>query len=172
MHERIYLIITGAGTARRTPELARALATLGPPVLCVPTANAARVVSLHELWQALPREGGHGVVDSYFDDGLGMPAAPGLVLVAPLDFNSLNKLAQGIADSLALSIAADGIGAGWPVLAAISMNRGLWQHPRTQLSMRDLTAWGVEFVPPVLVDGVPRLAETETLVAAVRRRLG
>lgn len=171
MQDRIYLVITGAGTARRTPDIARALTTLGPPVLCVPTPNAAQVVSLHELWQALPRAGGHGVVDSYFDDGLGMPAAPGLVLVAPCDFNSLNKIAQGIADSLALSITADAIGAGWPVLAAISMNRGLWQHPRTQVSLRDLTAWGVEFVEPVMVDGVPRLAETAMLVAAVRRRL-
>src|SRR6184192_2070442 len=110
MWDRIYLIITGAGAARWAPDLARALATLGPPVLVVPTPNAARVVARHELWQALPREGGHGVVDSYFDAGLGMPAAPGLVLVAPCDFNSLNKIAQGIADSLALSIAADGIG--------------------------------------------------------------
>lgn len=171
MWERIYLIITGAGTARRTPELADALASLGTPVLCVPTEHAARVVSLHELWQALPRAGGHGVIDSYFDDGLGMPAAPGLVLVAPCDFNSLNKMAHGIADSLALSIAADAIGAGWPVLASISMNRGLWQHPRTQASVRDLTSWGVEFVAPVMADGVPRLSETDALVDAVRRRL-
>lgn len=172
MWNRIYLIITGAGTARRGAEIVRALAELGPPVLVVPTPNAAPVLSLHELYRALDGlAGGHGVVDSYFDAKLGMPAAPGLVLVAPCSFNSLNKMAQGIADNLALSIAADGIGAGWPVLVAPSLNAGLWAHPRTRRSLDDLRSWGVEIIDPVIDGGSPRIAPTEVLVAAVRRRL-
>lgn len=172
MAERIYLIITGAGTARRAPELLAALARLGSPVLAVPTPNASAIVSPHELYQAVAGlPGGHGVVDSYFDEKLGMPAAPGLVIVAPCGFNSLNKLALGIADSLALSIAADGIGAGWGALVAPSMNVGLWAHPRTRESLERLRSWGVEMIEPMMDGGVPRLAPTETIVEAVKRRL-
>ncbi len=170
--ERIYLVVTGAGTGRRAPEILRALAGLGPSVLAVPTPNAAAVVARHELYRALDGlDARHGVVDSYFDAKLGMPAAPGLVLVAPCSFNSLNKLAAGIADSLALSITADGIGAGWPVLVALSVNAGLAAHPRTGQSLDLLSSWGVEVVDPDMTAGVPRLAPAEALVAAVRTRL-
>jgi phosphopantothenoylcysteine synthetase/decarboxylase len=170
--ERIYLVITGAGAARRAPEIARALAALGPRVLAVPTPNAAAVVSIHELYQALAGPPGeHGVVDSYFDAKLGMPAAPGLVLVAPCGFNSLNKLALGIADSLALSIAADAIGAGWGTLIAPSMNAGLWAHPRTRPALETLHGWGAGIIGPVMVEGQPRLAATDTIVEAVRAAL-
>ncbi|HLZ69593.1 MAG TPA: flavoprotein [Dehalococcoidia bacterium] len=172
MHERIYLIVTGAGTARRAPEIAVARAALGPRLLVVPTPNAAAVLSLHELHQALaPLPGGHGVVESYFDEKLGMPAAPGLVIVAPCGFNSLNKLAAGIADNLALSIAADAIGAGWGVLVAPAMNAGLWAHPRTRLSLELLRAWGATIVDGEIAAGSPRLASTERIVAAVRAAL-
>jgi phosphopantothenoylcysteine decarboxylase / phosphopantothenate---cysteine ligase len=173
MADRIYLIITGAGTARRTPELMAALARLSPRVLAVPTPNASAIVAPHELYQAVAGlPGGHGVVESYFDDKLGMPAAPGLVLVAPCGFNSLSKLALGIADSLALSIAADGIGAGWGVMVAPSMNVGLWQHPRTAESLERLRSWGVQIIEPSVEGGVPRLAPNEAIVNAVERRLG
>jgi len=169
---RIYLIVTGAGAARRAPEIATALAGLGPRLLVVPTPNAAAVVALHEFYQALASlPGGHGVVDSYFDEKLGMPAMPGLVVVAPCSFNSLNKLAAGIADNLALSIAADAIGAGWGVLVAPALNAGLWAHPRTHRSLELLREWGVTIVPPVLVEGSARLAATETIVSAVRASL-
>jgi len=170
--DRIYLIITGAGTARRAPELLASLARLGPRVLAVPTPNASAIVAPHELYQAVAGlPGGHGVVDSYFDEKLGMPAAPGLVVVAPCGFNSLNKLALGIADSLALSIAADGIGAAWGAMVAPSMNMGLWQHPRTAESLERLRSWGVQIIEPAMDGGVPRLAPNEVILEAVRQRL-
>jgi len=171
-HDRIYLIVTGAGSARRAPEIALALAGLGARLLVVPTPNAAAVVARHEFYQALaPLPGGHGVVDSYFDEQLGMPAAPGLVVIAPCGFNSLNKLAAGIADNLALSIAADAIGAGWGVLLAPSLNAGLWAHPRTAASLDLLRGWGIAVISPVLVENSARLAATETIVSAVRAAL-
>ena len=173
MVERIYLVVTGAGTARLAPQLLRELAVLGPPVLAVPTANADAVVSRADLYRALADlGGGHGVVDSYFDAKLGMPAAPGLVVVAPCSFNSLNRLAQGIADSLALSIAADAIGADWGCIVAPSMNYGLWKHPRTAISLETLRDWGVRIVDTAGPDGVPRLTAVEPVVAAVRKQLG
>lgn len=86
-------------------------------------------------------------------------------------FYSLNKLALGIADSLALSIAADGIGAGWGAMVAPSMNVGLWQHPRTAESLERLRSWGVQIIEPAMDNGVPRLAPNESILEAVRRRL-
>jgi phosphopantothenoylcysteine synthetase/decarboxylase len=89
-------------------------------------------------------------------------------LFAPCSFNSLNKLAHGIADSLALSVAAEAIGRKTPVIVAPSLNQPLLDHPEAQASLRRLPEWGVRIVPPVDEGEGPRLAPTETLLDAVR----
>lgn len=167
--DRIYLIVTGAGTARRTPQIAAELARIGPQVIAVMTPNASEIVAPRELADTLAAiDSRHGLATSYFDLKLGVPASPGLVLVAPCSFASLNKLAGGIADNLALSIASDAIGSGWPTFVAPSMNNGLWSHPRARRSIADLREWGVEIIEPVVVDGSPRLAPIEHLMTTVR----
>jgi phosphopantothenoylcysteine synthetase/decarboxylase len=159
-----YLLVTGATTARRAPGLIAALAPRVPNLLTVLTPNAARVVSPREL-ALVP---GHRMVESYFDEAI-LPRPPlGVTLVAPCTFNSLNKLARGIADTLALSIAAEAIGRGTPVIVAVSVNDPLWEHPRTAESIATLRSWGVRVLEPVTGDnGYLEMAPDQTLVEAV-----
>ena len=111
------------------------------------------------------------MVESYFDAAI-LPRPPdGLVLVAPCSFNSLNKLAAGVADNLALSVTAEAIGRGTPVLVAPSLNAPLLRHPRAVSSMATLREWGVSVIGPVDAGGGPRLAPNEALLAEVARRL-
>jgi phosphopantothenoylcysteine synthetase/decarboxylase len=91
-----------------------------------------------------------------------------VVLFAPCSFNSLNKLAHGIADSLALSVAAEAIGRRTPVIVAPSLNQPLLEHPQAQASLRTLPSWGFTIVPPVDTGEGPRLAPTPLLLDAVR----
>jgi phosphopantothenoylcysteine decarboxylase len=90
------------------------------------------------------------------------------MLFAPCSFNSLNKLAHGIADSLALSVAAEAIGRRTPVIVGPSLNQPLLDHPVAQASLRTLAAWQVTVVAPVDEGGGPRLAPTARLLDAVR----
>ena len=90
------------------------------------------------------------------------------MLFAPCSFNSLNKLAHGIADNLALSVVAEAIGRGTPVTVGPSLNAPLLNHPETQASLNRLRAWGVTIVPPVDEGEGPRLAPSAALVDAVR----
>lgn len=159
-----YLLITGATTARRAPGLVAALVERAPNVLTVLSPNATRVVSPREL-SLVP---GHRVVESYFDEAI-LPRPPlGVTLVAPCTFNSLNKLALGIADTLALSIAAEAIGRRTPVIVAVSVNGPLWTHPRAAESVATLRSWGVRVLEPVPDDnGYLAMAPNEALVEAV-----
>jgi phosphopantothenoylcysteine synthetase/decarboxylase len=163
-----YLIVTGATTARRVPELIAALVPVVPPLLTVLTPNATRVVSPREL--ALVA--GHRIVESYFDAAI-LPRPPeGPVLVAPCSFNSLHKLAHGVADTLALSIVAEAIGRRTPVVVALSLNDPLRAHPLTQASIDTLRAWGVAVLDTVPDEnGRMTMASTDTIVAEVVRRL-
>ncbi|MDE2994870.1 MAG: hypothetical protein OXU67_13425, partial [Chloroflexota bacterium] len=94
---------------------------------------------------------------------------PGVVVIAPCTFNTLNKLAAGITDNLALSIAAQAIGRRAPLIVAIAVNAALWAHPRAQESAATLRKWGCTMLDPVATDGTLTMASPETIAAAVRR---
>ena len=160
-----YLVLSGTTTAARCPELLRALVGLGfSTVIAIPTPNASRVVAPRELADIE----GVRVVESYFDLAIRPRPPRGVVLFAPCSFNSLNKLAHGIADNLALSVVAEAIGRKTPVIVGPSLNAPLLGHPVAQASLERLPSWGVTIVPPVEEGEGPRLAPTAALVDAVR----
>jgi len=163
--EVAYLVLSGTGTAVRCPELLGGLVGLGfAAVIAIPTPSASRVVAPRDLAEV---EGVH-VVQSYFDPAIRPLPPRGVVLFAPCSFNSLNKLAHGIADSLALSVVAEAIGRGTPVIIGPSMNTPLLDHPAAQASLKTLLSWGATIVPPVDDGQGPRLAPTDVLLGAVR----
>jgi phosphopantothenoylcysteine synthetase/decarboxylase len=160
-----YLVLSGTTTAARGPELLRGLVELGfAQVIAIPTPNAARVVAARELADVA----GAQVVQSYFDLAIRPRPPRGVVLFAPCSFNSLNKLAHGIADSLALSVVAEAIGRQTPVIVGPSLNAPLLAHPVAQQSLATLPLWGVTIVPPVDDGEGPRLAPSAALFDAVR----
>src|SRR5215813_6410895 len=161
----VYLVSSGTSTAARCPEILQGLVGLGfATVIALPTPNAARTISGRELAD-VP---GARVVESYFDLAIRPRPPRGVVLFAPCSFNSLNKLAHGIADNLALSVVAEAIGRRTPVIVAPSLNRPLLEHPQAQVSLRTLPAWGVTIVPPVDTGDGPRLAPTLQVLEAVQ----
>jgi phosphopantothenoylcysteine synthetase/decarboxylase len=160
----VYLMVSGTSTAVRCPEILQGLLGLGySTVIAVPTPNASRVLAPRELAD-VP---GIQVVESYFDLAIRPRPQPGVVLFAPCSFNSLNKLAHGTADNLALAITAEAIGRGTPVVVGPSLNTWLLDHPQAQASLETLPAWGVNVVPMHDYGEGPRLAPTEDLLAAV-----
>src|SRR5437763_129598 len=163
--EVVYLMVSGTTTAARAPEILQGLLGLGfATVIAIPTPNAARVIAGRELADV---EGAQ-VVESYFDLAIRPRPPRGVVLFAPCSFNSLNKLAHGVADNLALSVTAEAIGRGTPVIVGPSLNQPLLDHPQAQASLRTLPTWGVTIVPMVDEGYGPRLALTPTLLAAVK----
>jgi phosphopantothenoylcysteine synthetase/decarboxylase len=164
-----YLVLSGTTTAASGPEILRGLVAAGfAAVIAIPTPNAARVVAPRELADVA----GAQVVESYFDLAIRPRPPRGVVLFAPCSFNSLNKLAHGIADNLALSVVAEAIGRGTPVIVGPSLNQPLLDHPMAQASLRTLVGWNVRIVPPVDEGEGPRLAPTTQLLDVVRAYAG
>src|SRR5271156_7216677 len=160
-----YLVLSGTTTAARGPELLRGLVGLGfSTVIAIPTPNASRVIAPRDLADIE----GVQVVESYFDLAIRPRPPRGVVLFAPCSFNSLNKLAHGIADNLALSVVAEAIGRRTPVIVGPSLNRPLLDHPQAQASLAVLPTWGVTIVPPVDEGDGPRLAPSSQLLDAIR----
>ncbi|MET7418654.1 flavoprotein [Dactylosporangium sp. NPDC005555] len=71
-----------------------------------------------------------------------LPPADAFV-VAPATFNTVNKLAAGISDTLALGLLNEGIGLRRPVIVVPTPNIGLSRHPAFVAGVRTLREWGV-----------------------------
>ncbi len=162
MADTAYLMISGATTAYRAPEFVAALSARFARVITVQTPNAMRLISPHDL-RRIPN---NQLVESYFDARILPRPMPGPVLFAPCNFNSLNKLAGGVADNLALSIVAEMIGFGRPVVVALSLNEPLFAHPIVRESVATLTRWGVTVVEPQDVGQGLTMAPTEVVLKA------
>jgi phosphopantothenoylcysteine synthetase/decarboxylase len=71
-----------------------------------------------------------------------LPPADAFV-VAPATFNTVNKLAAGISDTLALGLLNEGLGAGKPILLAPAVNGPLARHPAFSAALTTLRSWGI-----------------------------
>lgn len=164
----IYLAVSGASSARCVPDLIEALSDFGLPIYTMLTDSAHQIISPYNLADLQ----GHQLVSSYFNPALLNGRQPGLTLVVPATFNTLNKIVQGIADNLPLSLVAEAIGAGWPVVIVPGMNQNLANHPQYKQSVKTLRAWGVTVLDSHLEKELLMMASVEEIVAAARSALG
>jgi phosphopantothenoylcysteine decarboxylase/phosphopantothenate--cysteine ligase len=69
-----------------------------------------------------------------------------LTIVCPASANTINKLANGIGDTLLTSLF---LAHDWnkPYLIAPAMNTSMFEHPSTKESLRKLESWGVTILP-------------------------
>lgn len=163
----IYLVVSGASAARCVPDLLKSLTQLDLPVYTLLTDSAHNIISPYNLAD----QQGHQLVSSYFNPALLNGREPGLTLVAPATFNTLNKISQGIADTLAHSLVAEAIGAGWPVIVAPGLNPHLANHPQTVKSVKTLQEWGVTVLESHLEKDLLMMASIEEIIDAVKAAL-
>src|SRR6266496_1638835 len=97
------------------------------------------------------------------------------LLVAPATADVLAKFAQGIANDFLSTLY---LATTAPVVVAPAMNVNMWNHAATQANLEILRKRGVRIVEPGSgylacgMTGAGRLAENETIVAAVLEALG
>jgi phosphopantothenoylcysteine decarboxylase len=138
----VLLGVTGSVAAIRTPELTRALAEAGHDVKVAATEPA--------LYFFDPADLPAGVLVRDADEWPGDRWRRGdpvlhielrkwadLLLVAPLDANTLAKLALGQSDNC-LTCVARAWDPARPVVLAPAMNTLMWQHPATARHLRQI----------------------------------
>ena len=106
---------------------------------------------------------GHPVRDDYKrpEDPDVLPFPPDAFVVAPATFNTINKWANGISDTLALGLLNEGLAAGQPIAAVPNPNITLAKHPAFIRSIAFLRESGVHvlFDPDTYPLPTPNLGE-------------
>ncbi|XP_069723076.1 phosphopantothenoylcysteine decarboxylase isoform X2 [Phaenicophaeus curvirostris] len=99
-----------------------------------------------------------------------------LMLVAPLDANTLAKLANGICDNL-LTCVIRAWDLSKPLLFCPAMNTAMWEHPITAQQVEQLKGFGYTEIPCVVKklvcgdEGRGAMAEVWTIVESVKQIL-
>ncbi|KJE88588.1 phosphopantothenoylcysteine decarboxylase, variant 1 [Capsaspora owczarzaki ATCC 30864] len=72
-----------------------------------------------------------------------------LLVIAPLDANTLAKLSHGMCDNLLTCIARAWDYTTRPLIVCPAMNTFMWDHPATARQLDMLQSLGMEIVPPI-----------------------
>lgn len=147
-HKNILLIITGGIAACKSLDLVRQLKKRGENVQCVLTKAA------HEFVTPLSLEtlSENRVVTDLFDltteheiGHIQLSREADYILVAPATANFMAKIANGIADDMATTVA---LASDKPLWFAPAMNVKMWEHPATQRNFQQLQQDGHFFIGP------------------------
>ncbi len=169
---RVALLVTGGIAAMKIPFLARALRRQGADVVAFVSEEATRYVTVDALgWStANPVVERLTAAAEHLSDAAPFDA----YLLAPATYNSINKIAAGIADGVVTAATASALGrlerGAARVLVAPTMH-GSMHNGILMASLAKLHAMGVEVIPPRDAYGKHNLPDERVLVAAVARAL-
>ena len=183
---RLLLAVTGSVAAIKVNELVRHLLTHQIDTIVIPTEKAKHFIDFSDTWCC------HGSISQmatpcYFEDNdewsswkeRGDPVLhivlrdwADILLIAPLDANTLAKMAGGLCDNLLTNVVrAWDLKKRKPLMLAPAMNTAMFEHPLTRQHLDMLTkAFGYIEIPCVEKTlmcgqtGVGGMASVETIM--------
>jgi phosphopantothenoylcysteine synthetase/decarboxylase len=153
------LVVCAAPLAQRAGDVVATLLTAGWDVSVVVTPAAVSWVDD----EAVRRASGRLPESDYRrPDQPKRAPRPSAVVICPLTFNTMNKLAAGISDAYALGVLNEALAAGTRIVAVPVISERLWAHPALSPNMERLTAAGVTFLDPQTGQPVARPVRSGT----------
>ncbi|MEO1670970.1 MAG: bifunctional phosphopantothenoylcysteine decarboxylase/phosphopantothenate--cysteine ligase CoaBC [Cyanobacteria bacterium J06631_2] len=171
-NQRIALLITGSIAAMKAPLIARTLRRQGADVVVFASNEALRYTTIDALeWSTtnpvvtkLTANAEHLSDDNPF----------AAYIVAPATYNTINKIALGIADGVITSSLGSAIGrmeqGKTQILVAPTMHGSLHNSILTE-SLHKLDRLGVKIIPPKVANGKNNLPDEKAITFAVCRAI-
>ena len=169
----IVLGVTGSIAAVETVRLAHELIRHGADVHAVLSRSAGDIIHPNALQYAT----GHPVVTAItgsmeYLEMCGRNGKADLLLIAPCTSNTIGKIATGIDDTTVTTYAANALGSGIPILVAPAAHETMLDNPAVASNLRRLRELGVEVIEPLRSEEKAKMADLDSIVARVLRRLG
>lgn len=162
----LYLIICAAPPAQKMHEFIPVLQAAGWDVCVIATPQASRWINITNL-EALT---GHMVRTDYKLPGEADPLPKAnAILVMPATFNTVNKCAQGIGDTLAASLLCECLGRGTPPIVVVPcLKMDLVRHPAFSQNIALLRAYGVYVLHEPERYPSPLMVPQETILSTLQ----
>jgi phosphopantothenoylcysteine synthetase/decarboxylase len=139
----LYIVVCGGRPAADLADYVKQLRACGWDTCVIATPSARKFMNVDRLAAV----SGHVVRYEYKQpDEPDALAPPDAVIVAPATFNTINKWAAGVSDTLALGLLNESVGLGLPMIAVPFPNVALARHPAFRDSIDTLRSWGVKLI--------------------------
>ena len=137
----LYIVTCATPAARNVGKLVSLAQGDGWTVCVIATPLAMRFIDQ----AALEEQTGFPVRSDYKQPGTPDVLPPATaIIVGGASFNTINKWAAGISDTLALGLLTEGIGLGLPLVALPFLNAAQAAHPAFNRSVQELRQAGVK----------------------------
>jgi phosphopantothenoylcysteine synthetase/decarboxylase len=138
----LYVIASGAAPARELPALISVL-TDDWDTCVITTPEGSRFLDIPRITELT----GHPVRTSFKDpDAADVLPPASAFAAAPATFNTINKWAAGISDTLALALLNEAVGLGRPIVTVPWPNVALARHPAFARSIATLRECGITVI--------------------------
>jgi phosphopantothenoylcysteine synthetase/decarboxylase len=136
----LYVLVCAAPRARNVGQLVTLAQAAGWRVCVVATPQALQFFDVGKIEELT----GYPARSSYKhpDEPDVLPPATAMI-ACPVTFNTLNKWALGLADTLVLGLLTEAVGLGLPLVAGPSLNNAQERHPAFRRSVAALREMGV-----------------------------
>jgi phosphopantothenoylcysteine synthetase/decarboxylase len=136
----LYVVVCASGIADDVVKLITAAQHEGWEVGVIATPNALGFFDAH----AVEAQTGYPIRSAWRTPDVPAPLPPAdAIAVAPATFNTINKWAAGISDTLALGILCEAYGLGIPTAVQPYVNSAQAAHPAYDQSLARLRSMGV-----------------------------
>lgn len=135
----LYIIVCAAGPAAEVGRLVNLAQDEGWTVQLIATPPALDFINA----PALEQQTGRPVRSEYRKPDEPKSPRADAIIVAPASYNTINKFAQGIADTYALGVLSEAPGLGIPIVVLPFVNSALASRKPFLRSVQDLRAEGV-----------------------------
>lgn len=178
---KVIIGCSGSVAAIKVPGLAHLLVSANISVAVVATTHSLKFFNPRDLPEGVPiftDESEWEIWQKMSDPVLHIELRrwADVMVVAPMDANSLAKAACGLCDNLLMCVMR-----AWdnckPLLFCPAMNTCMWGHPVTSSQIDILKSWGYQEIPCIKKklacgdEGFGAMAEIETILEAVKDAL-
>ncbi len=170
---RVVIALSGSVSIYRIPDLIRDIRREGGEVVACMSADAERLLSPEILRWATDNAvlthitGGMEHITLFEDVNRRT-----VLLIAPATYNTIGKLASGVADSVPSLLFSNAVGYGIPVVVAPAMHRGMVENPINRDNIRRLRDAGVTVLEPRLENSKAKIPSNATIMDSILRASG
>jgi len=152
INKKVLLIICGGIAAYKSLELIRLLKKNGANIKTILTKSGSEFVtplSITSLSQSKVYQDLFSLEDEAEMDHISLSRWSDLILIAPATANTISKLANGISDDLASTVA---LASNKKIFIAPAMNVRMWEHKSTKDNIKKLKSYNYELIGPEIGD--------------------
>ena len=152
INKKVLLIICGGIAAYKNIELIRLLKKNGANIKTILTKSGSEFVtplSITSLSQSKVYQDLFSLEDEAEMDHISLSRWSDLILIAPATANTISKLANGISDDLASTVA---LASNKKIFIAPAMNVRMWEHKSTKDNIKKLKFYNYKLIGPEIGD--------------------